>query len=390
MERLPIAVLSAAFLFNLGQGVLRPSLPLYLQHVFAARYWMVTVIPTVFGAGKWIASLPTGHLLDRLGRRPLMVCGLLIIAASDVGSTLTSEYTVFLGLRALAGAGWAMFATVATTTVLDPRASKGRGRAVSALMMSETLGLLLGSAGGGWLYQAAGVGSPFLFEAACMVLGSAVLMRSVLPTGRLRSTASPSTAARLGTVLRIPGVLVIAFTNATLVAIQTGLLVFLLPLYLVKRVGVTPGTVGMIVSLGVLGRLVALAWGGGMSDRADRARLLGPGLLAHGVLIAGVILLTHPIALALWSLAIGGVVGFVAPQPTALIGDRVPADLHGVAIGWLRTITDTGQILGPLAMGALADAMDLSTPFVAGAALLIATAWPYRRRNGTIPTSATS
>ena len=390
MERLPIAVLSAAFLFNLGQGVLRPSLPLYLQHVFAARYRMVTVIPTVFGAGKWIASLPTGHLLDRLGRRPLMVCGLLIIAASDVGSMLTSEYTVFLGLRALAGAGWAMFATVATTTMLDPRASKGRGRAVSALMMSETLGLLLGSAGGGWLYQAAGVGSPFLFEAACMVLGSAVLMRSVLPTGPLRSTASPSTAARLGTVLRIPGVLVIAFTNAALVAIQTGLLVFLLPLYLVNRVGVTPGTVGMIVSLGVLGRLVALAWGGGMSDRADRARLLGAGLLAYGVLIAGVILLTHPIALALWSLAIGGVAGFVAPQPTALIGDRVPADLHGVAIGWLRTITDTGQILGPLAMGALADAMDLSTPFVAGAALLIATAWPYRRRSGTIPTSATS
>lgn len=112
-------ILSAAFLFNLGQGVLRPSLPLYLQHVFTARYGMVTVIPTVFGAGKWVASLPTGHLLDRLGRRPLMICGLLIIAACDVGSMATSEYTVLLSLRALAGAGWAMFATVATTTVLD-------------------------------------------------------------------------------------------------------------------------------------------------------------------------------------------------------------------------------------------------------------------------------
>jgi MFS family permease len=106
MERPPIVVLSAAFLFNLGQGVLRPSLPLYLQHAFAARYRMVTVIPTVFGAGKWVASLPTGHLLDRFGRRPLMVGGLLIIAASDIGSMLTSEYAVFLGLRALAGAGW--------------------------------------------------------------------------------------------------------------------------------------------------------------------------------------------------------------------------------------------------------------------------------------------
>jgi hypothetical protein len=30
-QRLPGSVLAAAFLFNLGQGVLRPSLPLYLQ-----------------------------------------------------------------------------------------------------------------------------------------------------------------------------------------------------------------------------------------------------------------------------------------------------------------------------------------------------------------------
>src|SRR5262245_18313559 len=77
-------VLGAALLFNLGQGVLRPTLPLYLQQVFAANYRMVTAIPTVFGAGKWIASLPTGYLLGLAGRRLLMVSGLLIIAVSDV------------------------------------------------------------------------------------------------------------------------------------------------------------------------------------------------------------------------------------------------------------------------------------------------------------------
>jgi hypothetical protein len=45
-------VLAAAFLFNLGQGVLRPSLPLYLRQFFGANYRMVTLIPVVFGAGK--------------------------------------------------------------------------------------------------------------------------------------------------------------------------------------------------------------------------------------------------------------------------------------------------------------------------------------------------
>lgn len=46
-----IAVLAGGFLFNLGQGVLRPTLPLYLQEVFAANYQMVTAIPVVFGLG---------------------------------------------------------------------------------------------------------------------------------------------------------------------------------------------------------------------------------------------------------------------------------------------------------------------------------------------------
>jgi len=114
-QRVPRPVLAAAFLFNLGQGVLRPTMPLYLQRTFAANYRMVTLIPVVFGAGKWIANVPTGYLLNRFGHR-LMVCGLLVIAFVDVTSIATTRYDVFLGLRALGGAGWAMFATVATTT----------------------------------------------------------------------------------------------------------------------------------------------------------------------------------------------------------------------------------------------------------------------------------
>jgi hypothetical protein len=55
-----VSVLAAAFLFNLGQGVLRPAFPLYLRNVFGATYRMVTLIPVVFGVGKWAASLPTG------------------------------------------------------------------------------------------------------------------------------------------------------------------------------------------------------------------------------------------------------------------------------------------------------------------------------------------
>jgi MFS family permease len=372
-----LAVLSAAFLFNLGQGVLRPAMPLYMQHVFAATYRMVTLIPMVFGAGKWVASLPTGYLLDRLGRRRLMLTGLLVIAGCDVGSVLVERFGVFLGWRALAGFGWAMFATVATTAMIDASAGR-RARRVSALLMSETGGLMLGTAAGGWLYQGLGPVVPFLFEAACMVAGAAVV-GGWGPAPRPPATAAVSRDRQeLSAVLRTRGVVRMGVTSAVLTAVQTGIVVFLFPLYLLHRGRLTPPTVGLLVSLGVLGRFVALWLAGSIADLGQRVRALALGLGAYAALLGGLAFIGHPLALGLWSLALGAAAGFVAPLPTAIVGDLVAAPRQGLAIGWLRTMTDTGQILGPLALGAVADAGELAMAFLAGAALLAVTAWPAR------------
>jgi hypothetical protein len=53
-------------------------------------------------------------------------------------------------------------------------------------------------------------------------------------------------------------------------------------------------------------------------------------------------------------------------------------------------MTDGGQIVGPLVMGFLADAIDLSAPFLLGAVLLGATAWQCRRQAGALSTVVTA
>jgi MFS family permease len=378
MPPAPIAVLAAAFLFNLGQGLLRPALPLYLERSFAANYRMVTLIPVVFGAGKCLASLPSGYLLERFGRS-MMIGGLLLIAAIDIASVMTSTYAVFLSLRGLGGVGWAMFATVATARVVDVPAAHRRGRGVSSLLMSETLGLLLGSAAAGVLYQGLGPASPFTFEAACMLLAAVVVACSAgLATAR--PTAPPRWRdGGLTLVLRTPGVLLMSVTNAALTAIQTGVIVFLFPLYLATRGRMSPGSVGLVVSLSVLGRLLVLWFGGTASDRWGPVRVLVPGLLLYATWLAGVAFVTQHALLGLASMLMGAAAGVVAALPIVLIGDQVPPGLHGVAIGWLRTMTDTGQILGPLLMGSLADHIDLSAPFLGGALVLMTLAWRCQR-----------
>jgi MFS family permease len=378
-HRVPLTVLGAAFLFNLGQGVLRPSMPLYLQRTFGANYRMVTLIPVVFGTGKWIANLPTGYLLRRPGR-PLMICGLMLIACIDVASFAASRYDVFLGLRAVGGVGWAMFATVATTAMVNVPAAGRRGRAVSLFLMSETSGLLLGSAVGGWLYQGVGIASPFLFEAACMVIAAAVVARwSSLTTEQVSTRRASHGRHLLRAVLSTPGIPLMGVTSAVLVGIQTGVVVFLFPLYLVNRGNVGPEAVGVLLSVTVLGRLVALWLGGDVSDRWGRLRVLIPGLLILALFLGTTVWITHPAVLGVWSLTIGAAAGFVASIPTALASDRVEPALQGMTIAWIRTMSDSGQIIGPLVMGALADAVDLSTPFLFGAALLATMAWQCGR-----------
>ena len=184
----------------------------------------------------------------------------------------------------------------------------------------------------------------------------------------------------LSTVLRSPAVVLMGVTSALLTAIQVGILVFLFPLYLSTRAGLGPKAVGTVVSLSVLGRLVALWLGGTVSDRWGRMRVLLPGLLVYAALLVVTSRLTQPIGLGVSSFAIGATAGFIAAVPTALASDQVESALQGIAIGWLRTMSDSGQILGPLVMGALADGIDLSAPFLMGAALLAGTAWQCRRQ----------
>jgi MFS family permease len=363
-------VVAAALLFNLGQGALRPTLPLYLQQVFGANYRMVTLIPVVFGAGKWLASLPTAYLLRQIGGRRLMVAGLGVIAAGDVASVTTAVFELFLGIRGVGGMGWAMFGVVATAVMVD-RGGPRRGRAISLLLMSESIGLLLGSMASGWLYRRAGPASPFLLEAACMLLGAGLV------GWRLTSTSDahlPDTTRgeppRLRQVLAERGVLLMSVTSAAVTAVQSGALVFLFPLYLVERGQARPEAVGTMIGLGVLGRLGALWLAGALSDRGDRALVLGLGLVGFGAAVGSLALVSDLAVLAMWSVLVGAGAGFVAGLPTAIVGDRVAPSARGVAMGWLRTVTDVGMLGGPIVMGALADGVDLAAPFVVSGALL--------------------
>ena len=108
-------------------------------------------------------------------------------------------------------------------------------------------------------------------------------------------------------------------------------------------------------------------------------------MLLYAAILGTLVLNTNPVPLGAWSLLIGAGSGLIASIPTAVIGDRAPPEVQGVAIGWLRTVNDSGMIAGPLVFGAAADGVHLAAPFVLAAGLLIIVAWrcQHERRRET-------
>jgi predicted MFS family arabinose efflux permease len=271
-----------------------------------------------------------------------------------------------------------MFATVATTAMVSRAGS--RGRAISRLLIAETLGLLVGSAAGGSLYASGGPTSPFVLEASCMLMAALVVAWFGIPaTAAPASVAVTPPRATFGAVRRVPGFFLMCSTNAALTGIQTGALVFLFPLYLVERGTVSPQSVGYLIALSVLARLVALWFAGRLSDRRVRMSRLPLGLAVLGLFLGTFVVVKGPALLGIWSVLLGGAAGFVAGLPTTIIGDSVDPSLHGIAVAWLRMATDAGMLLGPLVMGQVADAIDLTAPFVLAGIMSCALAWACHR-----------
>ena len=181
--------------------------------------------------------------------------------------------------------------------------------------------------------------------------------------------------------------MLMSIINATLVAVQTGVIVFLFPLYLLERGHLAPEVVGYMVGVGIVGRLLALWLVGRFPDRWNRLLVLVLGLLGYAVALASLPLVTHAVLLTMWSLLLGAGAGLVAGLPTVIVGDRVAPEFHGIAVGWLRTLADAGMIVGPLVMGTLGDVGGLAVPFVCAAALVCALAWPCYRLTA-VPSTA--
>ena len=116
------------------------------------------------------ASIPSGWLADRIGRRPLMMIGAALGAAGIGLLPAAGSLDGVLGFGALMALGSAAFGSASWAMLGDLTASSDAGR-LMGLANFGTAGAAAGAGAFGFLIDAAGYGPAFLLAAACSLAG---------------------------------------------------------------------------------------------------------------------------------------------------------------------------------------------------------------------------
>ena len=200
-----LVVCVAGFVTWSGFGAILPYLPIFLREQAHSSLWLLGVIASSYYVGTLAFSALFGRASDVVGRKPLMVGGLVLFAISTVLFITTTQAAWFAVFRLLEGIGGAAVGPASQAFIADITDESTRSRAYGWLTSAQYGGLILGPAlapplyalGGGhgkWAFY-----TIFLFGTALSAITALLLAVTVKEPDR---TAVASGSRELRTPLR--------------------------------------------------------------------------------------------------------------------------------------------------------------------------------------------
>lgn len=124
---------------------------LEVREYFHASELTVNLTISIYTLVLALMQIIYGPLVDTIGRRKVLIRGLILYIFGAVGAALSSSIYVLIAFRAIQAAGLASGSVVATTVIGDLFTGKMRGRAMGTFQMFVSLGPVLGPVIGGFL-----------------------------------------------------------------------------------------------------------------------------------------------------------------------------------------------------------------------------------------------
>lgn len=365
-------------------------------------YTRAGLLATAFFYAYMAMQLPAGILGDRLGRKRVLLGGILLGVVASLGTGLAGSFAALFLARLLTGLSQGcMFSNdrvVIAAYTPKEKMALGQGVSFSGAGLGTTIGLLLAGALGEIIPWR---GVFFLF-AAPPLLAAFLLWRLVPEPPRAAVTGAAGWTFRR--VAATPEVWVLGVVGIMPVYLQFVLATWG-PLFF-SEVGVTDlGRSALYASFQGVAAPFGLFTMGWLADRAQQRGFSRKVVIALTILLGGVSI--GGLGAVLQAKGPAGLVAFFIMATSffvwgtwgpsyALLAERFPPGILGRAFGLYNTVCFTGAVVGPFLTGWIRDVTGsfaggcYGAAVVAGLGAVVAMAIPpaFRLRLAAPPTAA--
>ncbi|MCR6669291.1 MAG: MFS transporter [archaeon YNP-WB-040] len=305
-----------------------------------------------------LVSLPVASLSDIYGRKKFMLIAGFIFASAPFLYLLINVWWQLILVRFYHGFATAIFMPVAEASIAELFPTK-RGERISLFSSATYVGRVIAPALGGYILFVTAENFHMLY--LCVAVAGVTALITALPFLRgeehIVSTQKPNSRGVVKkifhgwrTVLHTRGVLNASFVQASLYYVY-GSVEFFLVGYLLEVAGLNDFLAGIII-MSIIGiAIITKPYMGRLSDKIGRRK---PIIL--GCIISAAPLMIIPFIKNFWIILLLTLIygfGFasVTASTPALISELTPKELVGTSMGFLDTIMDVGQALGPIISG---------------------------------------
>lgn len=354
-------ILFATYLSLIGFGMMIPMLPLFARQFGAGGL----IVGLLMGANQvvdfFFAPL-SGHLSDRVGRKPLLLLAFGITSLAYLGVGLAKSELMLGIIWMVAGFGSSQI-MLTQAYIADATSDEDRTRGMGLWGAGFAIGFVIGPPLGAMLFER----SPLI---AASVAAGFSLLALVQTSLFVREPQRHETGEiPKGSFLKeFRGIVLAVIALYFISVLVWSKVTTMLALFTqdefgwgVRQYGMYLGFVGLASAL-MQGRMI-----GPLARRYGRRRLIVAGFAMMGLGI--LLLITLPSG---WSQVFSAIplafgFGILTPTLPAVLSSEVHPSRKGRALGIFQSASTLARVIAPVMAGALYDGVSHDSPFIAAA-----------------------
>lgn len=349
-------------------GLIIPIMPNFLKE-FGATAKVLGYLISIIAFAQFIFSPIAGSLSDRIGRKKLIVFGLILNGTCQILFGLATELWELFVLRFLIGVGSAFITPPIMAYAADITTVEERGKAMGLIGAAISFGFMVGPGIGGALsnvslhfpFFVAGIAAIIAGISSLLFLPKTTPNRDEAPSGNnivkemIRSVKTPYF------VLLIV-VFVFSFGIANFQAT--------LSMFLTYKFDYTPNDIAILMTVGgFIGVIVQGLLLNRLFKRFGEMNIILVSLIVAACSMLGMILVSGYFVILLVATLFQTATTLIRPAVNTLIS-KVAGNEQGYAAGMNNAYMSLGNMIGPAIAGTLLD-WHMNIPFILGTVILI-------------------